>query len=207
MRSARVLLVDNYDSFSTNLEHALAERGACVRVVKNDRADVGAIEDWAPDALVLSPGPGNPWTLRDVGLCPALVERWWGRCAILGVCLGHQLLLQMLGGRIVRAPNVVHGKQSDVFHNGHPLLEGVPSPFAAMRYHSWAAAAALPQSARTIAWTPGVTMGFAHDTLPVYGLQFHPESIGTPAGPHIIGRFLRIALGSETECGVVRSPR
>ncbi|MEM1025913.1 MAG: aminodeoxychorismate/anthranilate synthase component II [Myxococcota bacterium] len=195
MPGTRVLLVDNYDSFTFNLAQALAVEGAEVEVTENDRVDLDRLGASPPAAVVLSPGPGNPWTPRDVGRCPALIARFAGRLPMLGVCLGHQLIGRAFGARVVRAERIMHGKTSRLHRVDHGLFEGVPSSFEAMRYHSWALRQQdLPEDVRALAWAEdGCLMAFGHRRAPLYGLQFHPESIGSPEGPRILGNFLLMA--------------
>jgi len=197
MPGTRVLLVDNYDSFTFNLAQALAVQGAVVEVEPNDRVDVERLEADPPAAIVLSPGPGNPWTSRDVARSPEVIARFAGRVPLLGVCLGHQLLGRSFGARVVRAERVMHGKTSVVRRVDHPLFDGVPARFEAMRYHSWALRQDdLPSAIEPLAWAEdGCLMAFAHRGAAIYGLQFHPESIGSPHGPKILGNFVREAEG------------
>jgi anthranilate synthase component 2 len=188
-----ILVVDNYDSFTWNIVHYLRELGARVEVVRNDA--IGAAEAVAGGArgIVISPGPGTP---DEAGISLALV----GLCAeagmpLLGVCLGHQAIGQYFGGAVVRAPRVMHGKVCPVEHDGSGLFEGLPSPFDAARYHSLAVAAdSLPQCLAVNATADDATVqGMRHRTLPIHGVQFHPESIASEHGHRLLGNFLRLA--------------
>lgn len=193
----RVLLVDNYDSFSFNLVQALRVLGAEVDVRRNDALSVADAIGLAPSAIVLSPGPKGP---AEAGISVPLVRAAAARgVPLLGVCLGHQAIAAAFGGRVVRAQRLVHGKTSDVRHDGGALYAGVPSPFEAMRYHSLIVPADLPRGLVATAWTTpdlddgSELMGLRHESLPIHGVQFHPESYRTAAGPTILGNFLRLA--------------
>jgi anthranilate synthase component 2 len=185
----KVFVLDNYDSFTFNLVQAIGALGADVDVKRNDAITVDEIAKRAPDAVVISPGPGGPC---EAGISIALVE-WCAssRTQLLGVCLGHQAIAVAFGGRIVRA-DVMHGKTSHVHHDGDGVLAGLPSPFEAMRYHSLVVdRAAVPDELVLTAWTDDeVVMGFRHRELPIEGVQFHPESILTPDGPAMLAAFL-----------------
>jgi len=187
--SARVLLIDNYDSFTYNLVQELGELGADPVVFRNDAIDVDGIRDARPDALVISPGPGRP---EDAGISLAVVTELAGELPILGVCLGHQCIGQAFGGRVVPAPVLMHGKTSAVFHTGSGVLEGLPSPFEATRYHSLVVERdGLPDVLEITAETSdGVVMGVRHRHVDVEGVQFHPESVLTPLGPTLLANFL-----------------
>jgi anthranilate synthase/aminodeoxychorismate synthase-like glutamine amidotransferase len=184
-----ILLVDNYDSFTWNLYQALAGLGAEVRVERNDAISVAQALGCGASGLVLSPGPGRP---ADSGICPELLRRAPGSLAILGVCLGHQALVERYGGALEVDPVPVHGKASLVHHDGSGLLAGLPNPFQAGRYHSLRAVrAALPAELELCAWTAeGHVMAVRHARLPRFGVQFHPESILTPQGERLLARFL-----------------
>jgi anthranilate synthase component 2 len=192
----RVMLVDNYDSFTHNRAHAIAEQGHEVAVARNDALDVAGLLALRPAAIVLSPGPGTPAEPRDVGVCgPLLASR--AEVPLLGVCLGMQAMAHFTGGRVVRAPRPVHGEASDVALSADPLFEGLGPRIAAGRYHSLAVEeAGLPAEWSVIARGDGVAMAMAHRDLPWWGVQFHPESILTPEGPRILRNFLRLA-GAE----------
>jgi len=184
-----LLLLDNYDSFTYNLYHYLGELGAEVDVRRNDALSVDEVLALRPDGIVLSPGPCDP---DRAGISLELVRRAAGVCPVLGVCLGHQAIAQAFGGRIVRASRVMHGKLSTIRHEGQGVFEGLPTPFTATRYHSLVAEpASLPACLEVTAETEdGVIMGFEHRELPVYGVQFHPESIETEHGHRLLGNFL-----------------
>jgi anthranilate synthase component 2 len=187
-----ILVIDNYDSFTYNLVQYLAELGAEVEVRRNDAVDVAAIAALAPQALVISPGPGRP---EAAGVSVEAVRTLGPRLPVLGVCLGHQAIGVAYGGRVDLAPAPMHGKVSAVRHAGDPLFAGVPSPFAATRYHSLCVQrAGLPAELMVIAETEdGVIMALRHREHPVVGVQFHPESILTPHGKRILANFLREA--------------
>ncbi|MGK2927980.1 MAG: anthranilate synthase component II [Acidimicrobiales bacterium] len=188
---ARVLVVDNYDSFTYNLVQYLGELGAEPIVRRNDEIDLAGIEALAPDAIVISPGPGTP---DDAGISMEVIRAWAGRRPVLGVCLGHQAIGQVFGGTVVRAGRVMHGKTSLIHHDGTGVFDGLPSPLEATRYHSLVVdPGSLPDTlvvtARTDDADP-VIMGLRHRDLDVEGVQFHPESILTGAGHQLLGRFL-----------------
>lgn len=188
-----VVLVDNYDSFTYNLAQAFWALGADLTVVENDRIDVAGIQARSPTHLVISPGPGTPERPADLGVSKEVLLTLGPRIPTLGVCLGHQAMVHALGGRIIRAPEVRHGKPSPIVHDGTGLYAGLPQPFAAMRYHSLIAdPATLPACLQVTATTEGgLIMGLAHREWPMWGVQFHPESIGTPLGPMLLRNFLR----------------
>jgi anthranilate synthase component 2 len=193
--SARVLLVDNYDSFTFNLVQYLGELGAAVTVVRNDQIDVAGIRAARPDGLVLSPGPCTP---DEAGVTLEAIRALQGELPILGVCLGHQAIGQAFGGRVVRNVRIVHGKASPVHHGGEGLYRGLPSPFQAGRYHSLVVERErLPAALEVTSWTAeGEIMGLRHRTLDVEGVQFHPESILTEAGKPLLANWLaRLAPG------------
>jgi anthranilate synthase component II len=184
-----LLLIDNYDSFTYNLAQYLGELGAEVRVERNDALTVADVEALAPRRIVISPGPCTP---NEAGISLELIEKLAGKFPILGVCLGHQAIGQAFGGRVVRAPRVMHGKTSPIVHDGSLLFRGIPSPMQATRYHSLVVAPEdLPPSLKVTARTAeGEIMALAHASLPVWGVQFHPESILTTDGKHLLGNFL-----------------
>jgi len=187
-----ILLIDNYDSFTFNLFHYLGGLGADVEVVRNDKITVERALRTDPEAFVLSPGPCTP---NEAGICLALIREAAPRIPILGVCLGHQAIGQAFGGKVVRAPILMHGKLSDIRHNGEGVLCGVPSPFRATRYHSLVVerASLPPELAATAETEDGSIMGFVHRTFPLHGVQFHPESIASEHGHLILRNFLEIA--------------
>jgi len=185
---SHVLLVDNYDSFTYNLAHLLEELGADVTVLRNDQIDPDGADALGPTHLVVSPGPGRP---ADSGATRAIIERLAPRLPTLGVCLGHQAIVEVFGGEIGQAQALVHGKASDVEHDGRGLFSGLPDPLPAGRYHSLAATRvpdSLEVSART---ADGEVMAVRHRELPVDGIQFHPESVLTPDGRALLGNFLQ----------------
>jgi anthranilate synthase/aminodeoxychorismate synthase-like glutamine amidotransferase len=190
----RLLLVDNYDSFTYNLYQYLGELGTETRVVRNDEVTAEQALQMAGDAVVISPGPGTP---DQSGITLELIRKAAGRLPLLGVCLGHQALGQAFGGRVVRAATLMHGKTSEVHHDGRTLFAGLPQPFTATRYHSLIVARdSVPDCLEVSAWTAdGTVMGLRHRELPLEGVQFHPESILTTAGKDLLRNFLRLAAG------------
>lgn len=184
-----LLLIDNYDSFTYNLYHYLGELGARVEVVRNDALTVEQALSMHPSGIVISPGPCDP---DRAGISLPLVERAQNVCPILGVCLGHQAIAQAFGGRIVRANRIMHGKVSPIHHEGRSVFAGLPSPFRATRYHSLVAEpASLPSCLDVTARSDdGTIMGVSHRTLPIHGVQFHPESIDTEHGHTMLRNFL-----------------
>ncbi len=193
-QAPRLLLVDNYDSFTYNLVQAFLVLGADVLVHRNDAITVEEAEALAPTHLCISPGPGTP---HDAGVSIAMIKAFAGRIPVFGVCLGHQSIVEALGGDVVRAGRLMHGKVSNVEHDGRGIFAGLPQPFAAGRYHSLIAKPeTLPKvlevSART---AEGEIMGVRHRELVVDGVQFHPESILTPDGPRLMGNFLSLRGG------------
>ena len=184
-----MLVIDNYDSFVYNLVQYLGELGAEPIVHRHDDLSVDAVADLAPDAILISPGPGRP---EDAGVSNQVIERFAGVTPILGVCLGHQCIGQVFGGEVVRAPAVVHGKTSLVHHRGEGVLVGLPQPFAATRYHSLVVdRGSMPAVLEVTAETDdGVVMAVRHRELAVEGVQFHPESILTEAGRQLLSNFL-----------------
>ncbi|MEY4582720.1 MAG: hypothetical protein RL701_7423 [Pseudomonadota bacterium] len=191
----KLLVLDNYDSFVYNLVQALRSFGASVVVVRNDAWSLDQVCAFAADAIVISPGPGHPAEPRYFGVCPDVIRELGPQVPLLGVCLGHQGIAQVLGGRIVRAERVMHGKTSAIRHDMTGLFAEIPQDFTAMRYHSLVVdPSTLPASLRATAHTAdGTMMALEHRSAPIYGVQFHPESIGTPAGPRILGNFLSLA--------------
>jgi para-aminobenzoate synthetase component II len=189
MAGPRVLLVDNYDSFTYNLYQYLGELGAETTVLRNDEISVEAALASAPDRIVISPGPGTP---DQAGITLELIRRSEGKIPLLGVCLGHQALGQAYGGKVVRAERLMHGKTSEVRHDGRTVFAELPSPFTATRYHSLVVAReTVPECLEVSAWTDdGVVMGLRHRERPVEGVQFHPESILTRVGKQLLANFL-----------------
>ena len=190
--AARVLLIDNYDSFTYNLVQELGELGAEPVVYRNDAIDVADIRAEAPDAVIISPGPGRP---ENSGVSLAVVTELGGEITVLGVCLGLQCIGQAFGGRIVQAPVLMHGKTSAIFHTGTGVFTDLPNPFEATRYHSLIVdRESLPDVLEVTAETAdGVIMGLRHRHLGIEGVQFHPESILTPNGPRLLANFLSAA--------------
>ncbi|MEO7027506.1 MAG: aminodeoxychorismate/anthranilate synthase component II [Caulobacteraceae bacterium] len=187
-----ILVIDNYDSFTYNLVHYLNELGVQTDVRRNDSLGADQALALMPEAILLSPGPRAP---DDAGICLGLIALAPDELPILGVCLGHQAIAQAFGGRIVRAQAPMHGKTSPVRHSGEGLFDGLPDGFIATRYHSLAVErTALPRELRVTAWTDdGEIMGLAHESRPVFGVQFHPESIATQDGHRLLGNFLALA--------------
>ncbi len=186
------VLIDNYDSFTYNLVHFLGELGAETVVHRNDKVTPAAVMDLSPQGIILSPGPCDP---DQAGICLDLIAAAAGKVPLLGVCLGHQAIGQAFGGKVVRAPLPMHGKLSLVQHRGHSIFAGLPSPFRGTRYHSLIVdRASLPDCLEVIAETEdGIIMGLAHKTLPLWGVQFHPESIASEHGHRLLANFLRLA--------------
>jgi anthranilate synthase component 2 len=184
-----VLLLDNYDSFTYNLFQYLSELGARVEVVRNDTISVAAIAERRPDRIVVSPGPCTP---SEAGISVDLIRELGPHVPTLGVCLGHQALGQAFGGAVVRAPTVMHGKISPIYHAGQGVFADLPTPFPATRYHSLIVRRDdLPADLEVTAWTEdGLIMGLRHRTYPIQGVQFHPESIMTDAGKQLLQNFL-----------------
>lgn len=192
-----ILLIDNYDSFTFNLVHYLGDLGERCDVRRNDALTVDEAMALKPEAIVLSPGPRSP---NEAGICCDLIRRAAGHVPIFGVCLGHQAIGQVFGGTVVRAPVPMHGKVSPVFHDGSGVFEGLPDPFMATRYHSLTVEPGTlpPDLVATARTEDGVIMGLRHRTLPVFGVQFHPESIASEHGHAILANFLAIARGLNT---------
>jgi anthranilate synthase component 2/para-aminobenzoate synthetase component 2 len=190
------LLIDNYDSFTYNLVQAFLILGADVRVHRNDQITIEQAFALEPTHLCISPGPGTPY---DAGISMKMIEAFAGKIPVLGVCLGHQSLVEVFGGKVVRAGRLMHGKTSMVTHDGKSLFRGMSQPFQAGRYHSLIARPdSLPPTLEVTAQTPeGEIMGVRHKTLAVEGVQFHPESILTPEGPTLMGNFLKMNSGQR----------
>ncbi len=191
-----ILLIDNYDSFTFNLYHFLGDIGARCEVVRNDKLTVDQAMAMRPEAIVLSPGPCTP---REAGICLDLIAAAAGKIPLMGVCLGHQAIGQAFGGVVARAPRPMHGKVSAISHTGTDILATLPSPFRATRYHSLIVEKdTLPDTLVPTAWTDdGLIMAMHHRTLPVYGVQFHPESVASEHGHTVLANFLAIARGSN----------
>ncbi|MFC2075646.1 anthranilate synthase component II [candidate division KSB1 bacterium] len=187
-----ILVIDNYDSFTYNLVQYLEVLGRSVKVFRNDRISLSEIARLAPSRIVISPGPGRP---EAAGITVELIRRFADNIPILGVCLGAQAVGVAFGGKVVQAPELMHGKVSDIHHRGHPLFEDVSNPFTATRYHSlMIERGSLPAELDVIAWTADeLVMGVTHRNHPSYGVQFHPESIMTEAGMKILENFINLA--------------
>jgi anthranilate synthase component II len=187
----QILLIDNYDSFTYNLVHYLAELGANVEVVRNDVLSITDIIDNSPQAIVISPGPGEP---HNAGICPQIIKELGANIPIFGVCLGHQAIGEVFGGKVIRN-SPMHGKTSLIYHENNGVFVGIKSPFIATRYHSLIVEReTLPECLEVTAWTEdGIIMGLQHRTLPIHGVQFHPESIASEHGHDLLNNFLKIA--------------
>ncbi|MFA6470845.1 MAG: aminodeoxychorismate/anthranilate synthase component II [Candidatus Latescibacterota bacterium] len=186
-----ILLIDNYDSFTYNLVQYMGELGAELEVFRNNRISLEEIERKRPEKIVISPGPCTP---NEAGISVELIRRFSGKIPILGVCLGHQSIGQAFGGKIVRAPRLLHGKVSQIYHDGRTVFSGIPEPFTATRYHSLVVEKeSLPDCFEISAWTEdddNLIMGLRHRSHPTEGVQFHPESILTVEGKNILRNFL-----------------
>ena len=191
-----LLLIDNYDSFTYNLFHYLGELGEEIVVCRNDDMSAAQALSMKPGAIVLSPGPCDP---DQAGICLELIKAAAGRVPILGVCLGHQAIGQAYGGKVVRAPQPMHGKLSRIHHGGKSVFRGLPNDFSATRYHSLTVErVSLPPALEITAETDdGLIMGLAHKTHPVHGVQFHPESIASEHGHALLKNFLDLAHGKQ----------
>lgn len=192
-----ILLIDNYDSFTFNLVQFLGDLGAACEVWRNDALSVEEVMARRPEAIVLSPGPCTP---NEAGICLDVIQAAAGKIPLFGVCLGHQAIGQAFGGHVIRAPVPMHGKVSPVTHGNSDIFEGLPSPFKATRYHSLIVEReTLPEVLVPTAFTEdGLIMGLRHRSLPVFGVQFHPESIASEHGHKILSNFLQIARGRNT---------
>ena len=192
----KLLLIDNYDSFTYNLVQAFLVLGADVRVFRNDAIDIATAQALAPSHLCISPGPGTPY---DAGISMDMIRAFAGHVPVLGVCLGHQSIVEVFGGKVVRAGRLMHGKTSPVHHDGRTLFAGLPQPCEVGRYHSLIAQPeTLPPILEVTARTPeGEIMGVRHRELVVEGVQFHPESVLTPDGPKVMENFLRFTGGER----------
>jgi anthranilate synthase/aminodeoxychorismate synthase-like glutamine amidotransferase len=188
-----ILVIDNYDSFTYNLVQVMGEMGAHLEVVRNDQIRVDEIRELRPSHIVISPGPGDP---DDSGVSLDVLRQLGASTPILGVCLGHQCIGQVYGGVVMRAPRLMHGKTSLIYHQGDSMFEGIPTPFEATRYHSLIVdQATLPNCLHVTATTDqGEIMGLRHKQFPVYGVQFHPESILTAHGPRLLRNFLEVKV-------------
>jgi anthranilate synthase component 2 len=193
--ASRVLVLDNYDSFVYNLVQELGELGASPVVYRNDAIDVAGIRAQNPDAVLISPGPGRP---EDGGVSLSAILELAGEIPILGVCLGHQCIGQAFGGAVVAAPHLMHGKTSEIHHDGEGIFAGLPNPFVATRYHSLVVSPdSVPNELMVTATSKdGAIMGLRHRELPIEGVQFHPESVLTVSGPALLANFLEQLAGA-----------
>lgn len=191
-----ILVIDNYDSFVYNLVQYLGEMGETLKVFRNDKLSLSDIDELAPEKIIISPGPGRP---EDAGISCSLIREFAGKIPMLGVCLGHQCIGYAFGGEVVRAERIMHGKTSLVYHNQRDLFEGIANPFEATRYHSLIVKAdTLPGRLEVIAHTDRKEiMGIKHTDYPIWGVQFHPESILTKEGKKLLKNFLEIAKISQ----------
>jgi len=188
-----ILVIDNYDSFTYNLVQYVGELGADVNVYRNDSITPDQIADMSPERIIISPGPGRP---DEAGISKSVIERFGGEVPLLGVCLGHQSIAEVFGAEVVIGDRIMHGKVSQIHHNGEDIFEGVPSPFTATRYHSLVVEpGSLKDPLELTAWTDeGEVMGLRHRVMPIWGVQFHPESILTAEGKTILKNFLTIGV-------------
>ena len=190
----KIVILDNYDSFTYNLYQYVGELNGKPLVYRNDQLSFNQLRDLNPDRIIISPGPGSPEDPSYFGICTQVITDMGPRVPILGVCLGHQGIVHAFGGRVVRAPQPMHGKTSVVYHNNKGILKGLRNGFEAMRYHSLIGERqSLPDCLEVTAKTwDDIIMGIQHKEFPIYGIQFHPESIGTPVGKRILKKFLDI---------------
>jgi para-aminobenzoate synthetase component 2 len=195
-----ILMIDNYDSFTYNLVQALESLGKEIVVFRNDQITVDEIKRLNPSCIVISPGPGTP---SKAGISVELIKRFAAQIPILGVCLGHQAIAEAFGGKIVRAPRIMHGKTSLIYHDGRSIYKGLPNPFEAVRYHSLIVEReSLPDCLEISAWTDiGEIMGIRHKEYPVEGVQFHPESIMTKKGNELLRNFVHRVCKKEAKIG------
>jgi anthranilate synthase/aminodeoxychorismate synthase-like glutamine amidotransferase len=186
-----VLVLDNYDSFTFNLVQYLGEMGVAMQVHRNDQITLAQVEALKPDRILISPGPCSP---RESGLSNDVIRAWSGKVPILGVCLGHQCIGHTFGGNVIVNYRMMHGKTSPIYHDGKDLFAGMPNPFPATRYHSLVIErASMPDCLTVTAWTEeDEVMGVRHKTLPIWGVQFHPESILTESGRTILANFMKL---------------
>lgn len=187
-----LLMIDNYDSFTYNLVQYFMELGEEVKVIRNDKLDCQDIEQLAPQRLVISPGPCTP---KEAGISIPAIKAFAGKIPMLGICLGHQSMTEAFGGKVVRAGRLMHGKTSPIHHDGSDLFQGISNPFTATRYHSLLAEReSFPDCLNVTAWTEeGEIMGLQHKELPLWGVQFHPESILTTEGKDMLNNFLKLS--------------
>ena len=186
-----ILLIDNYDSFTYNLVQYLGELGEKPKVYRNDQISLKQIEKLRPERIIISPGPGTP---KEAGIAMEVIRHFAGKVPILGVCLGHQAIGEAFGGKVVRAGRIMHGKTSEIHHDGKTIFKGLPDPFTATRYHSLIVEKkSLPKALEISAWTKeGEIMGLRHKKFKVEGVQFHPESILTSSGKRLLANFLAL---------------
>ncbi|SDZ36979.1 aminodeoxychorismate/anthranilate synthase component II [Bacillus sp. 166amftsu] len=194
-----ILMIDNYDSFTFNLVQFLGELGQELVVKRNDEVTISDIEQMKPDFLMISPGPCSP---NEAGVSMDVIKHFAGRIPIFGVCLGHQSIAQVFGGDVVRAERLMHGKTSPMYHDGKTIFSEIPNPFTATRYHSLIVKKeTLPECLEVTSWTEeGEIMGLRHKTLPIEGVQFHPESIMTSHGKELLQNFIRGYSPSVSSC-------
>lgn len=199
-----IVVIDNYDSFTYNLVQYLGELGATLRVFRNDRVTLQEVRALNPSHIVISPGPGTP---EEGGVSNDVIREMYQDTPILGVCLGHQCMGSVFGGEVTRAPRLMHGKTSRVFHRGQGIFEGLPNPFEAGRYHSLIVREPLPEALVVTAFTDqGEVMGLQHKTAPMFGVQFHPESVLTPSGKQLLKNFLEVGVyTSQTVVPLIES--
>ena len=195
------LIIDNYDSFTYNLYQYLGELGAQPEVVRNDEISLEGVAAAQPRRVVISPGPGSPDDPGYFGVCAEVIRQLGPAIPLLGVCLGHQGIIHVFGGTVIRAPYPVHGKVWEIQHDGTGLFTALPSPLEGMRYHSlMGEQLRLPPELVPNAWTPdGLIMGIRHRQFPIHGIQIHPESIGTPRGKDLLRNFLRLSVTPRAE--------
>ena len=199
-----IAVIDNYDSFTYNLVQLLGELGAELSVFRNDTISPAALAALQPSHIVISPGPGEP---SDAGISKEVIAQLGPHIPLLGVCLGHQCIGEVFGGKVIRAPRLMHGKTSPIYHYGEDLFMGLPSPFEATRYHSLVVAEPLPVLLKPTAFTKeGELMGLRHQQYPIFGVQFHPESILTPSGRQILTNFLALNRLDRTQHAVQAVP-
>jgi anthranilate synthase component 2 len=200
----KTVILDNYDSFTFNLFQYVGELDERPIVFRNDKVSLAELARQSPDRIIISPGPGRPDDARYFGICREVILHLGRTIPMLGVCLGHQGIIHAFGGRVMRADHVMHGKTSEVLHNGDPLFAGIPRTFQAMRYHSLVGdPATMPECLEVTAKTEDqVIMAVRHREFPIYGIQFHPESIGTPIGKQLLRNFLDgFAVAGKQQAG------
>ncbi|SFA91642.1 MULTISPECIES: aminodeoxychorismate/anthranilate synthase component II [unclassified Bacillus (in: firmicutes)] len=197
-----LILIDNYDSFTFNLYQYLGELGERIQVYRNDQISIDDITSLNPEAIILSPGPGRP---ENAGICVEIIQTFYNRIPILGICLGHQAIGYTFGGNVKQAKKIMHGKTSLISHNEENLFSGIPNPFEVMRYHSLVVESSrLPDHLKSMAFATDdqEIMALKHETYPVYGVQFHPESVGTIHGKQLLANFLNLIREGSTNEGL-----